>query len=185
MQLHVGIDSWIIQDGNYPDFKSGERQRFALEFYSATGLKPSEPGKSLERLIGATYKAQGVVVHIDTDAWVCDFGVLAYRDEPPPPWARPGAGVAGDIYLGVDHYAYQEDLRTRSQFPQLSYDVIVRGIELETTPWIDGVSASGQRVRERDSSRTSFRHIEGTNAWHDDSQSAHYVLNCELSGVAT
>jgi len=31
--LHVGVDSWIIEGGNYDDFQCGNRYRFALEFY--------------------------------------------------------------------------------------------------------------------------------------------------------
>ena len=31
--LNVGLDAWIIQDGNYADFRVGEEQDFALEFY--------------------------------------------------------------------------------------------------------------------------------------------------------
>src|SRR5437870_1903422 len=37
---NIGLASWIIQDGNYPDFSLGDQRRFALEF-SATSLSPS------------------------------------------------------------------------------------------------------------------------------------------------
>src|SRR6185503_708460 len=119
MRLYVGVGSWIIQDGNDPDFASGERHRFALEFYSKAGFKPADPEKSLTRIVGANYHARGIIVHADADAWVCDFGVLAYRDESPPSWARPGVGVVGDVYLGIDHFAYKETLRRRPHFPRL------------------------------------------------------------------
>jgi hypothetical protein len=26
----IGLDSWVIQDGNYPDFVTGQRADFAL-----------------------------------------------------------------------------------------------------------------------------------------------------------
>jgi hypothetical protein len=32
----IGLSSWIIQDGNYPDFKQGERAAFAIEFFAPT-----------------------------------------------------------------------------------------------------------------------------------------------------
>ena len=35
----IGLDSWVIQDGNYPDFETGQRTDFALEFASRGGLK--------------------------------------------------------------------------------------------------------------------------------------------------
>jgi hypothetical protein len=31
--IHVGLFSWIIQDGNYDDFEVGQAAKFALEFY--------------------------------------------------------------------------------------------------------------------------------------------------------
>src|SRR5687767_2983513 len=36
----VGLDSWVVQDGNYPDFVTGQRTDFALEFVSRGGQKP-------------------------------------------------------------------------------------------------------------------------------------------------
>jgi hypothetical protein len=36
------VDSWIIQDGNYPDFAVGDEARFALEF-AGSGLRPGIP----------------------------------------------------------------------------------------------------------------------------------------------
>ena len=36
--LAVGLASWIIQDGNYGDFKRGDRKAFALEFWASAKL---------------------------------------------------------------------------------------------------------------------------------------------------
>ena len=29
----LSLDSWIVQDGNYPDFAGGQQAEFAIEFY--------------------------------------------------------------------------------------------------------------------------------------------------------
>jgi hypothetical protein len=29
----LGLDAWIVQDGNYPDLESGQQAEFAVEFY--------------------------------------------------------------------------------------------------------------------------------------------------------
>jgi hypothetical protein len=33
-EWQIGLSSWIIQDGNYGDFETGQVLGFALEFYS-------------------------------------------------------------------------------------------------------------------------------------------------------
>ncbi len=35
----IGISAWIIQDGNYGDFRCHERAEFALEFYPLTAKR--------------------------------------------------------------------------------------------------------------------------------------------------
>ena len=39
--LHIGLSSWIIQDGNYGDFTVGQRAKFALEFAALDVLRPA------------------------------------------------------------------------------------------------------------------------------------------------
>ena len=38
--FQVGLNSWIIADGNYVDFKVGELRSFALEYYNEHELRP-------------------------------------------------------------------------------------------------------------------------------------------------
>ena len=38
--LQVGLNSWIIADGNYTDFSVGEARSFALEYYNENELRP-------------------------------------------------------------------------------------------------------------------------------------------------
>jgi hypothetical protein len=61
--LIVGLSSWIIQDGNYRDFKRGDQASFALEFNAPTALDVVEDAQtpSLEHLHGSIYRVLGKV----------------------------------------------------------------------------------------------------------------------------
>jgi hypothetical protein len=79
--LIVGLSSWIIQDGNYPDFDRNQQTAFALEFYPAENLQvydsQAAPSLSLTKSSArsALYNAIGRVVHVADDWWVVDFGL--------------------------------------------------------------------------------------------------------------
>jgi hypothetical protein len=104
-RLLIGLSTWIIQDGNYPDFHVGREYRFALEFYPheiALGAVAGLPGR-LKSLGGALYEVGGAVAFQSPEAWVVDFGVPAYREERPPPFAVVGARIAGSPILKRCH----------------------------------------------------------------------------------
>lgn len=180
-RLLVGLSTWIIQDGNYPDFHVGHEYRFALEFYpheitlgSVTGL----PGR-LTSLGDALYDGSGAVVFQSPEAWVVDFGVPAYREERPPWFAVVGAPVVGRLYLGVDPFSYMETLSFLSGMPNLDRAWFVHRILLETTPWKEAVDESGHTFLERDASRRSYEGVTATDATKHD-PAGHYLLECEL-----
>ena len=76
----VGLESWVIQDGNYPDFVAGQRAEFALELYAADGLRRTDPvdQPGCRLVADSTYEVCAEVVHADRDAVVPSFGLLAY-----------------------------------------------------------------------------------------------------------
>lgn len=183
--IHLGVASWIIQDGNYGDLAVGQEYKFALEFYPANGLSLVQEGPTLaEHLKAARYNVRGRVVFADTNVWVIDAGsFLAYRGEPPPPNIVVGKWVEGEAYLGIDPFFYFEDLHRMEGMPPLTCSWRVRRIMRETTPWIEAKDAQGRPYRTRDESRESFVPARETRAWDEDGGNAHYVLECErLSG---
>jgi len=125
------------------------------------------------------YDAAGSVVFADEDCWVVDFGILAFQSTKPPEWVRVGTAVRGNLYLGIDPFFYTEDLRLKVSMPNLYYEWTLRGIELETTPWQLAADESGRPLQTRADVAPTFRKVQSTNAWVDDSQHAHYVLECE------
>ncbi|MCU1276669.1 MAG: hypothetical protein JWM53_215, partial [bacterium] len=174
---HIGLDAWIIQDGNYGDFEPGEHA-FAVEF-TPFEVSPSAGSQrtSLEHVRGAEHEVVGRVAKVfASSAWVIDVGILAYQDQAPPPWATEGQYLSGRVYLGIDPFFYFEKLVRQPEVPALIYRWTVEGIDLETTPWLDSRDARGRELRMRDAQRTSFVSVPRTDAWHDDGGHAHYVL---------
>ncbi len=176
--LNVSLDSWIIQDGNYPNFRVGEKKQFAIEFYPHS-LKPTGCNQhSAINIRLNLYKICGQLVFRTEDVCVLDMGFLAYQETPPPRFAPEGSWVEGEIYLGIDPFAYFEHLKNIPGMPSLTYGFLVREILLETTPWLTTSDASGRTRMVRDEQNESFKEVEKTDAWHDDGGHASYVLTC-------
>jgi hypothetical protein len=181
--INVGLSSWIIEDGNYSDFASGQETKFALEFYGPE-LRRSERSDppSLSVPDEAEYSAHGHVEYVSEGVWVCNFGVLAYREETPPEWAREGVHAEGNIYLGVDPFFYFEGLHKLPGMPKLTYQVRIRRIWLDTTPWIPDPNGTFTAVR--DISRKSRVEVHDTSHGTGEG-SDEFILECDIlqSGV--
>ena len=179
-RLLIGLSSWIIQDGNYPDFHVGREYRFALEFYphEVTSVASDGRRRDLTSLGDALYEVQGVVVFQSREAWVADFGVPAYREETPPEFAVVSAAVSGRVYLGVDPFFYFERLSFVPGMPDLYRTWSVHRIHHETTPWIEAKDVNGRPVKARDESRRQYEEVAATDAFKDPF--GHYLLECEL-----
>lgn len=185
--LHIGLDSWIIQDGNYEDFTTGGSYRFALEFHPHKIAPSTTVGDSfalsLQHTIGATHEALGKVVRVAISSWVIDFGVPALQNSAPPSWAQSGVFVTGRVYLGIHPFFYLEELKDEPGMPNLLRDWLVRRIFLETTPWIESTDAGGRKIMTRADIPRSFVEVRRTDAWKDDGGHAHYVLESELQAT--
>jgi hypothetical protein len=176
--LTIGLASWIIQDGNYPDFKNGDTASFALEFYAPSPLSVDpERGQtaSLEHLHDSTYRITAKVVHIRyIEWWAIDAGILMYREERPPRDVELRSLVTGEIYIGVDSFFCMERLSRHHTAPGLIYDWIIKKIEIQTAPFI---KANGDYMI-RDPEKLGWREVDATNAWHDG-MGAEYILHCQ------
>ncbi len=176
--LDVGIDAWIIQDGNYGDFTVGQKTQFALEFHPHS-LKSSDcKSSSATHVKASRYQICGQVVYRTKSVWVLDMGFLAYQESSPPRYAGKGSWVEGEIYLGVDPFMYFEHLKNMSGMPSLTYSFRIGQIFLETTPWLTRSDDSGHSMMVRDEENESYREVAETDAWNDDNGHAHYVLKC-------
>jgi hypothetical protein len=93
----LSLDAWIVQDGNYPDFESGQRAEFAVEFYFPEPPELTDHVAPRVRLTDATsYEISGRVMAIVEKAWVLDCGIGVYQEQ------LPLSGIAvGDLVRGV------------------------------------------------------------------------------------
>lgn len=181
--VHVGLSSWIIQDGNYGDLAVGDHAKFALEFAALDELRPATAGALAAEHRGASrHHVRARVVFVADGVCVIDAGsFLAFRDGLLDR-ATLGALVEGDVYVGIDPFFYFEDLHRLPNMPPLSYRWHVRAIQLETTPWREGTLPDGRPMLERDRARESFTAVTSTDAWHHDDGHGHYVLSCLREG---
>ena len=180
----VGLDSWIVQDGNYPDFVTGQRTGFALEFASRRGLRLLDGAQevSVRWIEGSRYEVTAQIVHDKPNAQVLDFGILAYHFigiEDPTHQPRIRAWVTGEINLSVDPFLYFDQLAHEDGFPALIYtwtvQEILQKVEGESLPiGDDHVHANTSQ---------DFVRVEKTDAWTDDSTLPSYLLRCRMEPV--
>lgn len=177
----VGLDSWIVQDGNYPDFVTGQRTDFALEFASRGGLRPLDGAQemSVRWIEGSRYEVTAQIVHDKPNAQVLDFGILAFRFigiEDPTHRSRSGAWVTGEINLSVDPFFYFDQLAHEEGFPALIYTWTVQEILQKAAEGSPNIGAGGVRA---DTSQ-DFVRIDKTDVWGDVSTSPSYLLRCRM-----
>lgn len=104
MNLIIGLDSWVIQDGNYGDFQVGETRQFALSFYPLL-LGKIEYTTPITHKEKDTYFLNAKIDYFDKESWVIDFGIKAFQEQVMPTNFEKGQVVSGEFSLGVDHRA--------------------------------------------------------------------------------
>ena len=176
--LQVSLSAWVVQDGNYGDFREGRRYAFALEFWEEERLVVRHPAAndqpcSLTPLGGWAYAVKGKVAFVGDRWWVLDVGLPIYTDrgEAPGPVGTP---VRGKIGIAIDHFSYFERLSRESGAPALIYDWRIDAIALDGAPWVEVQS----RMKARDRTRQSWRSVKATDAWKDDDGHASYLMTC-------
>jgi hypothetical protein len=178
--LMIGLSSWILEDGNYKDFRRGDRASFALAFCPADSsdwpaVNPSGVDRaSMCHVEGSEYLVTARVTDVLEDAswWVIDAGVLMYAHHRPPDGIEPGCWVSGKCYVGVDPFVYFDHLSRYHAAPALIYDWDVTKIDLEITPVIESGSA---RILDR--SRRGWRDVDDTKSTAG-SFMREFVLHC-------
>jgi len=182
-QWNIGLASWVIQDGNYPDFHRGEVIEFPVEFTLINGIVLSEKTEKSAYLLGdGRHQVVGEIIYLSGDKkfWILDFGIYAFGSGKAIAEAELNIGttVRADIYLRVDEASYFSYVNKLPNIPPLIYRWKVEHIMLDTTPWIASNKFSSKNFV-RDVSKVSYQKIEQTNAW-SDGPSAEYDLGCTL-----
>jgi hypothetical protein len=182
-EWEIGLSSWIIQDGNYGDFETGQHAEFALEFYSQTYRKSDVSSKTLKKLGAAEYEIIGEVIYLTPEVWILNFGICAFQESKPPEGISIGDFVVAKIHLGIDPFFYFERLFALPKMPALIYSWKINAIGQQTAPLIESHEPSGQKTLIRDEKKVGYSVIAKTDAWKDDGGHAEYVLTCTLQDV--
>ncbi|HZT97397.1 MAG TPA: hypothetical protein VFB34_11250 [Chloroflexota bacterium] len=175
----IGLESWIIQDSNYPDFECGQQAKFAVEFSFDDLTLEEHTRPSSELIRGYAYLLTARVEGVWDKAWVIDCGISVVEAAAPPKGVEAGDLITGRALLGIDPYEYAGYLHDLPGMPPLIYTWRINRISRETTPRVE----VAPRVWQRDHKRVAYVDVERTDAWHDDDGRASYVLHCELLDV--
>jgi hypothetical protein len=175
MRWSLGLSAWIIQDGNYGEFRRGQRLELAVEFYFQEEPMLSGEAVGARHLDGCTYELTGRVVLAEQDVWVLDVGILVFQQLQAPRAWKVGDVVRGRATLGVDPFFYFERLAEDPAMPALIYTWDLARLQRQTAPLVER-----EGVFERDETKLAWEETAATDAWADDGGSAEYVLECEL-----
>lgn len=187
----LNLAPWIIQDGNYPDFVTGQEAEFALEFYSEAGYeRVATKSRAADHITDDRYALTAEITAIAQDSgddvWIADFGLRGYCPHGVIPDCSVGDFVHGEATIGIDCFLYFETLARKPLVPELVYTWKIREIVKVSSPC---------RLEEKgwipDRSKASTELVERTDAWADDpftpktSQpvSVGYLMECELQDV--
>jgi hypothetical protein len=178
----IGLASWIIQDGSYPDFELGQTVEFAPQFWLPKGVVACAcTGKtSANNLGGCLYDTVAEVVVQSDQITVLDIGVLVYRHElslqPPLPQE---SRLAVQLAIGVDPFSNFATISKNGDVLSLVYSWKIQSILRQTAPFIK-TGAEGSKLWIRDPQRLGYEEIHKTDAWKDDGGHAEYLLRCDL-----
>lgn len=180
------MSSWIIQDGNYPDFEVGQTPEFAVEFWltDGGGARTSDREKSATSAGGPLYDATAEIVFQTAEITILDIGILVYRETSPSDTPLSAATRAAvQLGLGVDPFFYFERLNKIPDVPPLVYSWKILSILRQTAPFIEQVAEEGflkgRTIHVRDERLLGYEEISRTDAWNDDGY-AEYLLRCQL-----
>jgi hypothetical protein len=178
----INLASWVIQDGNYDDFRVGAVRRFAVEFWTDDLLASTTPTKSAASLGDGRYEINADVAYVDNGLLMLDIGLVVYK-EVRPDTASPSGWVKGVVGLGIDPFFYFETHAKRRDVPPAIYSWCVTGIWRETAPWISGQIPGVGTAMVRDKDQLSWAWLDRTDAWADDNGEAEYLLRCRVLPV--
>ncbi|MEP7379233.1 MAG: hypothetical protein ABI725_06665 [Chloroflexota bacterium] len=182
----IGLEGWVIPDGNYDDFAVGQKRHFAEQLWSMEGLSASrDRTKRAVLRPDRRYELNGHVVYRSRAVSVIDFGLLGYVDENVK--IDPDAdSIAGTVYLGVDPFFYADDFAKQLGVPAAIYSWAVKEIWAETGPMISVRRGLLRRVAyvQRDPRRLSWLPVNSTSDGPGDGTWGSFILRCQLENQA-
>ena len=175
----IGLPTWIIQDGQYPDFEVGQTAEFAVEFWLPEGdaARASSAEVRAKNLADHQYETIAEFVAQTDRITVLDIGILVYGGTQPSLLQRPR--VAVQMALCVDAFHNFYFLSKTGEVVPLVDSWKILAILRRTRPFIE-TGVEGQKLRVRDPQRLGYEEVLKTDAWNDDGEHSGYLLRCEL-----
>lgn len=188
--LYAGVDAWMIQEGNLPEFSVGQCVRLGLMF-APRHVEPSpRPERKMVHLGGCCYHLRGRVRFGDVDAWSLDVGWRLRGDGRPAGLIETLDWLQGEGALQVDPWCLAMPPRPVAAGVAPVY-FTVRQI-VRDTAFHHHLHLSENRsihpgrraqslvdfIAEHHDDASQHR-VAATNAWTDDLGNAHYVLALE------
>lgn len=166
-RVFVLLQSWIIQDDNYPDFEEKQIVEFAVQasfgesklFDEMNPISPLAIHRDL-----ANYDIEGNITFVGEGVFIVDIGLSVFCvDSHQFGMAIKDRAIAGAVTLTVAPYYYKERYAKRPDMPSVLYKWQIESIQKDKSG-PNEVSVEWERV-----SRTT--------AIHDHPFSA-YILDC-------
>src|SRR6267142_775971 len=139
LNLGIYLSRWIVEDGNYDDFRVGERRKFGLEFWASSPLKRTTDHRtSLQEQRDHSCCVSGRLLFATDSVLVIDCGVLAYSERKSEIEGGCSVGdfVQGELKFGIDPFFYFESHSKIRGIPALIYEWQINSIEHDTTHYI-------------------------------------------------
>ena len=176
----VGLDSWIIQDGNYRDFSVGQQREFAVEFSLLGDLQTSDTATRSTRYVeddAYAVDAEVLAVSDDRQWWVLGLdGLAVYCNHAVARWVERGIAMSGIIALGVDPFFYFDRGSAARELPPLIYTWSIAQIFIQTAPFVE---RQQPKHYSRDLDAWGWRSVPSSDAWNHG-MSPFYLLECQL-----
>lgn len=136
----IGIDSWVIQDGNYPNFRIGQSCEFVVEFAASDELIVGNGHPAANRLADDRYEVTARIAAVadEVRCLVLDIGgLMVYRRVPGLERFQLGQTIRGVVQLGIDPFDYFEQLGLRNDMPPLIYRWTIIQVLRQDAPWLE------------------------------------------------
>ncbi|MFL5385518.1 MAG: hypothetical protein ACJ8GN_23595 [Longimicrobiaceae bacterium] len=182
----VGIEPWLVDDGEYGVLHVGRPIDFALR-WEAIALEAAPAAQPQALALGeGVYQVQATVVRSAEEVCVIDFGLLAHAYDFPG-WLREGDAVRGDVALGIDTGSYRRGHYEDLDLPALIYPWRLDRIVLEHATRVPApehvrVRWGNPEMMTNDPDLRTHREISVAN-WEKDyrpGEMGRYHLHCSL-----
>lgn len=181
--IWIATSAWMIEDGNYREFRVGQQVRFALSAAPQILQSGVSGGPLLNRMRRSRYRFHGRMAYRAADGWVLDIGFPVFVEGEPPAFAPVGSWLSGELVLGLAPLFYlAQYARGPGALPLICpwrIDRVLRNV----TPLIASIDGAGRRIVLPDEQQEAFVEARGTDV--RTYRNRDYLMECTRLGRAS